>query len=296
MWSRGILRSFSDFKRHPWLHLVSIATVTLSLLILGGFFLCLRNLESLADTTRPEVTGTLYLKDGLKEHEIEALKARVSALPNVVSAEFKNRNTVVTELQAFLGEASSTTLTGGELFPDVIEVGLDSKSGVMTVNELSSVLGKMPEISEVDFSEDWLLQYKKVRSFLRGVGAFLLFALLVGCSFLIANFMSMRHQSRREEIEIVRLMGAKRAFVFLPFLWEGLVEGLLGALGALALLYTIKSAAGTVLQLQWSGFLGIKHWLFLSSGQIFMLLVVGILMAMLGGLTVFLRFRDGAEA
>lgn len=296
MLSRGIRRSLADFKRHPFLHLVSVATVTLSLLILGGFFLCLRNIESLADTTRPEVTGTLYLKDGLKEHEIEALKARVLALPDVKVAEFKNRNTVVTELQAFLGESASTTLTGGELFPDVMEVGLDGKAGAATVSSLSGMLAKMPEISEVDFSEDWLAQYKKVRAFLRGVGAFLLVALLLGCSFIIANFMSMRHQSRREEIEIVRLMGAKRAFVFLPFLWEGLVEGILGACGALGLLYTIKSAAGTVLQLQWSGFLGVKHWLFLSGGQIFMLLVVGILMAMMGGLTVFLRFREGASA
>ena len=62
MLNRGLRRSITDFRRHPWLHLISISTIAVALLILGTFFLCYRNFEALAEKTSPQVTGTVYLK------------------------------------------------------------------------------------------------------------------------------------------------------------------------------------------------------------------------------------------
>jgi len=56
--NRGLRRSITDFRRHPWLHFISVTTITVALVILGTFFLCYRNFENLAEKTSPQVTGT----------------------------------------------------------------------------------------------------------------------------------------------------------------------------------------------------------------------------------------------
>ncbi len=144
----------------------------------------------------------------------------------------------------------------------------------------------------MDFSEDWLAQYKKVRQVATWVGFALMAALIVGCSFMIANFMGMRHQSRRQEIEIVNLIGAHRNFILTPFIWEGVIEGLVGSGIALALLFVGKTVLTGFISTQWNKLLGIDTWLFLSVGQFCLVAMIGVAMALFGGFTVFMRFQE----
>ena len=121
------------------------------------------------------------------------------------------------------------------------------------------------------------------------IGWVLIVALVLGCSFIIANFMGIRHQARKEEMEIVQLIGAERSFVLAPFMWEGLVEGILGALFAMGSLMFCKWGLGDVLARDWNSLLGISSWMFLSWAQIILLLFIGITMALLGSIAVFFR-------
>lgn len=289
---RPFRRSFSDFKRHPWLHLVSISTITIALLILGGFLLCHRNFENLAEKTNPAVTGTLYLRDSLPEAEIQALRQRVMSVDHVQRVVFKSKTSVVGELQAFLGSAGTEVIPGSELFPDVLEIEIKKDAGTQAIYLIKTILSKFPEVAEVDFSDDWLVQYKKIRHFLKIFGFFLMGAIIVGCSFIIANFMGMRHQARKSEIEIIRLHGAHRNFILAPFLAEGVIEGIMGALIALMLLFFAKVFLSSLLSVQWTALLGVKSWLFLSASQGIMVVLVGIAMAIFGSLTVFIRFQE----
>ena len=292
MLNRGLRRSITDFRRHPWLHLISISTITVALLILGTFFLCYRNFEALAEKTSPQVTGTVYLKDGLTKEQLALLTQRVLSVDQVENATFKTKQSVVEELQTFLGGAGLENLPGNELFPDVLELQLKQEAGPAALAVLKSIISKFPEVTEVDFSEDWLAQYKRVRQVLRVFGFLLLVGCLVGCTFIIANFMGMRHQSRKSEIDIVRLIGAHQNFVLGPFLWEGLIEGVIGSTIALSLLYFLKLSLATLISVQWSSLLGVQEWLYLSPAQLLATIGVGVLMAFCGGFTVFMRFRE----
>lgn len=289
--SRGLKRSLSDFKLHPWLHLASIGTISIALLILGTFLLIYRNFDYIADKASPSLTGTVYLKEALTEPEITAIKERVLSLEHVQHVTFKPKRTVVEELQVFLGASGMENLPGSELFPDVLEVELKKEISPASVALLKSVIQKYSEVSEVDFSEDWLAQFKKVRNFMQIFGIVLILCVLFGCGFMIANFMGIRHQSRRNEIDIVNLMGANRNFILTPFLWEGLIEGLVGSGIALLLLFILKGVLSTVVAVNWSSFLGVNSLLYLGVGQFFIILAVGIATALVGGITVFLRFQ-----
>jgi cell division protein FtsX len=88
------------------------------------------------------------------------------------------------------------------------------------------------------------------------------------------------------------LIGAERSFILTPFIWEGVIEGLLGAGFSLFLLLCIKWFFSGVLAQEWNSALGISSWIFLSFGQVFLLGFIGITMALLGSVTVFFRTVD----
>ena len=267
---------------------MSISTITVALVILGGFFLCYKNFNELAEKTSPKVTGTLYLKEGLSPDEIEIVRARVLGLSKVAGVEFKSKNTVVAELQTFLGESNSA-LPGSELFPDILEIQLTPDSTAQDVQPLKGALTPITNVAEVDFSEDWVAKYKKVRKMLNLFGAFLFICIVLGCTFILANFMGVRHQSRRSEIEIVRLVGADPSFVFTPYVWEALIEGTAGASLALAILFFLKQLFVTLINVQWTSILGIKQWAYLSPLQAIGVLFLGVFIAFCGSLTVLFR-------
>ena len=289
---RSLKKTWKSFKRQPLMHVASVATISVSCLILGAFLLGYRNFENLAEQTNTSVTGTVYLKEGLNEIQVAELKERILSQENVAKVIFKSKTKVANELQDFLGASAGESLPGSELFPDLMEVELNPESNSLTVTTLKSILSKDPSITEVDFSDDWLAQYKKVRSFLNSIGWFLIVGLVLGCGFIIANFMGIRHQSRKEEMEIIQLIGAERGFVLAPFLWEGLFEGILGAGLSLGVLSVLKWILGDLLVKDWQSILGISSWVFLSFSQSLLLLVLGITMALMGSLTVFFRTAE----
>lgn len=289
---RGLIRSFSDFRRHPWLHAVSVMTIAISLLILGVFFLGYRNIEHIADKARSQGTGTVYLKDGLSPEQVSALSDRARAMPGVVRVEFKSRASVLDEIEGFLGSTETQSLTSEALFPDVLEVEVRKDLTPEQVSDVKAMLSIIPEVAETDFSEDWMAQLTKLRRVFNIIGVVLMVGIIIGCGFIIANFMGMRHQARREEIDVVRLHGAHRNFILAPFFVEGLIEGIAGASIAVTLLYILKSLAGAVITVNWASALGLKELLYLSPGQLATVYAVGIAMAFFGSIAVFLRFQE----
>lgn len=293
---RGLKRVCKDFRRHPWLHFISITTITVALVLVGAFLIFFRNVESVAEKTNPRVTGTIYLREGLGEDQIRELRDKVFALDQVRQVVFKDRESVVGEIQVFLGESAHKAMPGSEIFPDVLEIELDSNAKHQTVELVQKSILAMAGVQEVDFSDGWLSQYKKIRTLGKFLGVVLLAAIMIGCGFIIANFMGLRHQARQQEIELARMMGAHRGFILGPFLWEGIIEGILGATVALAMLYLGTFVFSQVFTLEWGSLLGLKRLSFLSSSQLLGVVLIGILMALIGSIMVFFRFQENSHA
>ncbi len=290
--NRSVKRIVQDFRRHPWIHLVSVITLAISLFILGGFFLVSRNVQHIAEAPGAEVSGTLYLKAGLTDTDVNTLKDRLQAKPVVHTVTFKSKASVAEELKDFLSRYRNEPVVGTELFPDVMEIQFKQGTSNEAIGALRVDIQSFPEIEEVDFSEDWLVQYGKFRQFAGILGVVLMICVVLGTSFVIANFMGMRHQSRREEVDIIRLIGAEEKFVLTPFLMEGVAEGILGATGAVMGLLFARSLMGGMLSVQWSSLLGIKSWLFLSLPQTMLVYLIGVLMAVSGAMVIFLRTQE----
>jgi len=291
--NRGLKRSFSDFKLHPGLHFVSISTIAASLILLGVFFLVSRNLQGWADRARAQNIGTVYLKEALTEAQVEGLKDRIIQLSGVRSVLFKTKQSLMDELQTFLGSEADNHFVESEIFPDVLEIEMKKDITTAGIEKLRMVIAAYPEVNETDFSDDWFTQFKKIRHFFHIFGIILTVGMVIGCGFIVANFMGLRHQSRKSEIEIVKLHGANRFFILAPFLWEGFIEGILGSSLSIIILYLLKGTVGAMLSVQWNNLLGGNEILFLSGGQAVLVILLGVLMAFFGSITVFMRFQEG---
>ncbi|MBY0371692.1 permease-like cell division protein FtsX, partial [bacterium] len=205
---RGLKRVCSDFRRHPWLHFISITTITVALVLVGAFLIFFRNVETVAEKTNPRMTGTVYLREGLDQDQIRELRDKVFSLEQVRQVVFKDRDSVVSEIQGFLGEAAHKKLPGSEVFPDVLEIELDAAAKPQVVEMVQKSILAMAGVQEVDFSDGWLAQYKKIRNLGKLIGVLLLAAIMIGCGFIIANFMVLRHQDGQARFPIKPMLQA----------------------------------------------------------------------------------------
>lgn len=285
-------KTLRSFRKQPLLHLATISTIGVSCLILAFCLLVYQNLDHLAEQTHPYSTGTVYLKDGVKKAEVDYVKESILHEKDVVSIEFKSKQTVSKELQVFLGGSNLEIVPGSELFPEILEVKLEDGASPESIEALKSKLTLNPLVSGVDFSEDWLAQFTKIKNLVGSVGWTLIFILTAGCGFIIANFMGMRHQSRKAEMEIVQLIGANTSFILAPFLFEGVIEGLLGSALSLAFLYLAHLTFNGFLSSDWTSLLGISSWVFISVTQVLLLGLLGVTMALIGSLVVFFKTSE----
>lgn len=229
----------SGLRQSPVTSVVAVVTIGVSLVLVGAFALLLSNMEEILSELGDELQVTAYLEGGLSEADRSDLAQRVRSLPGVEQVR------VVSEAQALerfgrgVGRGAALLEGLGENpLPASFEVVLASQhrsaDGLAVVG---AALEALPGIDDVASGADWVEGYLRVIALVRAVGWGL--GLVVGLATLliIANTIRLAVYARRDELQILSLVGASRSFVNTPFLLEGVLEGAVGGVVALALLY-----------------------------------------------------------
>ncbi len=227
--------------------LLSTLTIGVALLLLSGYAMGLRNLERLALIWGRSAPIAAALAETLPQSEWEVLRARVAAHRGVAQAVLV---TPAARLERFAarGPEAQALIAGidSTLLPPAIEVSLqDGFTELSVVAQLAAELKQLPGVSEVDYGQDEFRELERLLAFLRSAG--LLGALLIGvaAALIVANTIRLAVYARRDEIAILRLVGATRWFVRLPFLIEGSLWGLCGGLLAATCLYVFELLLAT---------------------------------------------------
>ncbi len=223
-----LVRAGQGFWRNKMMSLAATATVILMLVLLSGLVIVLGGLNAGLAFIESKVGVTARLVDGLTPEEVNQLVADVSALPGVATAEYVSPEEAMRRLEQAYLDRGQTLQTGGAditLYAS-IEVGLTDPAAATSV---SAALGERPEIERITTIQE---QYDKLLGVtnvvrLAGLSAMILVGLTV--VFMIVNTIRIAVFSRSREIEIMRLVGASDAFIRWPFIMEGMLCGLLGA-------------------------------------------------------------------
>ena len=223
-----LVRAGQGFWRNKMMSLAATATVILMLVLLSGLVIVLAGLNSGLSYIESKVGVTARLVDELDATAVEQLMADVAALPGVATVEYVSPEEAMRRLEQAYANRGQTLETGGadiSLYSS-IEVALTDPDAATSVATALSELPQIERITTIQEQYDKLLGVTNIVR-LAGLAAMVLVGLTV--VFMIVNTIRIAVFSRSREIEIMRLVGASDAFIRWPFIVEGMLCGLLGA-------------------------------------------------------------------
>lgn len=244
--SRGgyfIGRALSGLKQNLFVSVLSISTIAMAMVIFGSFFFLYENVNMLVKRLGDELTVVLYLKGEGKPREVAFLKTRLMAMNEVAEVTYTGKDEALGELSKQLGEHKGL-LRGLKENPLPASLDVRLKSAVKDENAARALLARFKRLAGVEEVQYSYHLVKKVRSFinlLRLAGMVLGGFLFLATVLIVSNTIRITVYARREELEIMRLVGASEGFIKAPFILEGIFQGVLGALFAEACLYFLFS-------------------------------------------------------
>ena len=216
--------------RKNWIASIStLTTMTLSLTILAGFSLLSLNVNRILGVLQNELELAAYLSAGA---EPQTVLDAVSSWNGVVSAELVSPEEALGDLVAELPyiERASREVNN----PLTYSLFLRLSDPAQTAR-VAAALRALPGVAEVDDGGEAVETFLAINDALRLIGSVLIIVLLSSALFAIVNSIRAAITARRDEIEVMRLVGATRGFIRSPFLIEGVLLGLLSALLTLLL-------------------------------------------------------------
>ncbi len=225
----------------PWLTGVSALTIALALTLVGLFAMILFNAGKMMHELGQSLTLSVYVQDATTPAELAALDKQVRAHEGVKSVTMltremdreRNRKLLDPELLKGLDEAA---LPGQPVLEVEIDADLASRGDVQELVEWTRSVKGVQSVEDVEFGAEKLRLLFAIVEIARTVGLVLSIVLLSSAMFFVFSTIRLAVFSRRDEIEILSLVGATPGFIRLPFLVEGALQGLAGALVAMLLL------------------------------------------------------------
>jgi cell division transport system permease protein len=237
-WRYALEEAFTSLWRGWRAGLLSMLTIALALFVLGGFLAVTANLERLGAEWSNSAELSIYLKDDISAEERRVLETALAPGELIASHEYVSKADALARFKQTFGDLSAAIdSVGGNPLPASLEVRLRPGPGVSSgVDALASQMRLMPGVADVRYDRQWLTRVVSAINIIRGVGLFLGLVLTVAASLTVANVVRLALYARRDELEIMDLVGAPHAYVRGPFIMEGVLQGGLGALVALAAL------------------------------------------------------------
>jgi cell division transport system permease protein len=235
--ARGLVAS-------PVTSAVAVVTIAASLVLVGAFALLGWNMEEVLRGVGDELRVTAFLEADLPRERQEELAATARTVEGVAEVGIVSQEEALERFRAGVGRGSAF-LEGLEEnpLPASLEIRLAperrSAEGMRVVVES---LSGLPGIDDLASGEEWVEGYLRAIALVRGVGIGLGVILALAALLIVANTIRLAVLARRDELEILSLVGASRAFVATPFLLEGAGQGAAGGLLALAVLAVLFHA------------------------------------------------------
>ncbi|MEO8378902.1 MAG: permease-like cell division protein FtsX [Acidobacteriota bacterium] len=247
--------------------LVAVAMIAISLLIVGSFLLVAENLERAAAQWQGKSRIVIYLDAAATPQELHAVDVFLAARPELSRRRLVSREEALARFKSYFANLSEVV---GQLeenpFPPSYEIEVDPRLAQSRglVGNITA-LRAMPGVDQVQYDWEWLTRLRRLIDVINLVGLVAGGILGIAAAFTIANVIRLTMMLYREEIEIMRLVGATERMIRGPFLIEGLLQGTIGGLLSIVLLYALYEIARRALapssSILWSFlFLGFLPW------------------------------------
>ena len=293
----ALRETWASFRRNLTLTAAAVLTSAIALLLVGTTLLIQRAFENLLVQWRGDVEMIVFVRSDASPDQIAYIDSSIRQADTIVDVEklqyLDKAQTYEEAKRIFIGDPVTLSLLTPENIPSQFKVVPLTEDPAL-VRSLSEQFRSLPGVEDVALAEDEFQVISTLSQFVRVVTLVMSIVLLVVAVGLIWNTIRTAMFARRREIEVMKLVGATNWFIRIPFMLEGLLQGLLGALAACGGLWVLNSA--------WTnGVAGFKPGTGISSlivpssylsGVMLSMLVLGALVGAVGSAIAASRFLD----
>lgn len=236
-----IKRAIQDISSNRSLHAITIITITLSILIVSAFCLFFVNASNIMESWKNGIRIMAYLKNDIEGIQIDELKSQLIGIYGVKEVSFISKDNALIQLKKQMKRQSSLleNLKQNPL-PNAFEIRMitDSQSWEK-VEILATKIESLSFIDDVEYGQRWLGRFTGIFNLFKFTGFAMCFVFFMATVFIVANTIRLLFYSRIEEFEIMRLVGASEKFIKVPFYLEGFIQGTIGGIAGIAVLFII---------------------------------------------------------
>lgn len=237
--------TYASFRRNVTLSAAAILTSAVSLLLVGTTFLIQRAFDNLLVQWRGDVGMIVFVRPDANQEQIDFIAQTLRAQPNVINVDklaYLDKTQSYSEAQrVFAGDPTTLSLLTLETIPTQFKV-VPKTTDPALVRSLADQYRTLPGVQGVSLAEDEFQVISTLSSFIRAVTIAMSLILLAVAVVLIWNTIRTAMVARRREIEVMKLVGATNWFIRVPFMMEGLIQGLSGAVVSCAGLWSLNRA------------------------------------------------------
>lgn len=258
--------------------LVSIGTIAIAFLTLGGFLLVSVNVQRALDRWLEAAEMSVYLLDTATDEERRALEAFLKSQAGVAGVEYVSKQRALERFRADFPELLDVAEGVGENpFPSAIEVRLHtSNAGDAAADALARDLEGRPGVGDVRYDRQWLARLVGLVTTARFAAGLVAAILMLGAAFTVAAVVRLSLYARRDELDIMQLVGAPFSYIRGPAIVEGLLLGGIGAAVALIAIAILYSSLAGWVGPNVTGLLGAQQLRFLGPVEVAIILLGGV--------------------
>ncbi len=289
--SRNVRDSFKGVFRNFSLSLASISCITITLIVVAISIILSYNVNNFTELVEKDVTIVTFLDVDVTEIDRQNILTEIKKLDNIEKIDFQSKVTIADEMmessEVFKGIMKDWTEDENPLQ----DTYLVKVKNIEQIGDTAKEIDKIDKVNIVKYGEGMVEQLVSIFDIVKNICIGMVIALIIVTAFLIANTIKITIHSRKREIEIMRLVGASNTNIKIPFIFEGLFLGILGAIIPIAITvygysFLYKELGGQL----FSSFIRLvppSPFIYYVSG---ILIIIGILVGMFGSVRAVKKY------
>ncbi len=283
--TRYCLRSvISNIKSNILINITALTTITFTFVIFTTFLLLVINLSEFKKNWIERVHVLVYLEDKLNIGSINIIKNSLEEHPEISNVRFVSKKEALESLKDSLkGQDGILEHLNNNPLPNSFEININPEFlDIESIENLIDKIDKIKGITDIEYGQKWLERFNGFFYFLKITGMTIGAFLFISSLFIISNTIKLMVYSRRDEIEIMKLVGSTGRFIKIPFYIEGLLQGITGSAVALLIVYIIHEIITFNIALGFNFYFGNNTLIFLNTYQSSIIILCGLILGLTG--------------
>ena len=230
IFGRSIRDAFKGVFRNLSLSMASILCTTITLIVVAISIVLTYNINNFTKLIESDMSIVVFLKKDISKEEVTTIENKIKEVDNVVSCTYKSKADILKEMMETDSSLSSILSQYNDENNPLLSTFIVKVEDLKHIDDVAKKIEIYDEVEYVKYGENAISELINIFDIIRKGSIMIVVALVLVTAFLISNTIKIAIIARRKEIEIMRLVGASNLNIKIPFIFEGLIIGIIGSI------------------------------------------------------------------